>query len=694
MLPLPVPSAGLGGLPARALLVVALLAPPLAIPSAANAQSTPPKDRLTIADYFNWEDVANPSLSPDGRQILYTRTWIDQLNDRRESSVWIMNADGTKNRFLVKGSNAKWSPDGSRIAYVATGEPTGQQIWVRYMNAEGATTQITRLTESPGDVEWSPDGTTLAFGMLVRQNDEWRIPMPAAPKGAKWTEPPRVVTKVKYRADRQGFLENGLRQLFTVPADGGTPRQITTGDWAANGTTWMPDGKALLFTSLRTPDSEYAWRESEIYKVDVASGAIMQLTHRKGPDNNPVPSPDGKYIAYTGYDSTDATWKDAALYIMDANGGNVRVLTEKLDRSPSGLIWSPDGLGVYFNVESEGSRNLHHVSLKGDIRQITRGAQTLTVSDIGKSFLAVGVNSTALQPTDIVAFDVRTPTLRKLTDVNGDVLAGKKLATTEEVWYTSADGMRIQGWIVKPADFDASKKYPLMLEIHGGPHSMYNVAFNFARQDHAAHGYVLLYTNPRGSTGYGSAFGNAIKNAYPGKDYDDLMAGVDTVIGRGYIDTNRLYVFGCSGGGVLTSWIVGHTDRFSAASANCPVTNWVSFVGTTDGSNWYYNFAKYPWDDPSEHLRRSPLMYVGNVKTPTMLMTGVNDLRTPMGQTEEYYEALKVRKVPTAMVRFNNEWHGTSSTPSNFLRTQLYLRSWFEKYQQPPSATKVTQEER
>lgn len=694
MLPLPVSSAGFGGLPARALLVVALLAPPLAVPSVANAQSTPPKDRLTIADYFNWEDVANPSLSPDGKQILYTRTWIDQLNDRRESSVWIMNADGTKNRFLVKGSNAKWSPDGSRIAYVATGEPSGQQIWVRYMDAEGATTQITRLTESPGDVEWSPDGATLAFGMLVRQNDEWRIPMPAAPKGAKWTEPPRVVTKVKYRADRQGFLENGLRQLFTVPADGGTPRQITTGDWAANGTTWMPDGKALLFTSLRTPDSEYAWRESEIYKVDVASGVITQLTHRKGPDNNPVPSPDGKYIAYTGYDSTDATWKDAALYVMDANGGNVRVLTEKLDRSPAGLIWSPDGLGVYFNVENEGSRNLHHVSLKGDIRQVTRGAQTLTVSDIGKSFLAVGVNSTALQPTDIVAFDVRTPTPRKLTDVNADVLAGKKLATTEEVWYTSADGMRIQGWIVKPADFDASKKYPLMLEIHGGPHSMYNVAFNFARQDHAAHGYVLLYTNPRGSTGYGSAFGNAIKNAYPGKDYDDLMAGVDTVIGRGYIDTNRLYVFGCSGGGVLTSWIVGHTDRFSAASANCPVTNWVSFVGTTDGSNWYYNFAKYPWDDPSEHLRRSPLMYVGNVKTPTMLMTGVNDLRTPMGQTEEYYEALKVRKVPTAMVRFNNEWHGTSSTPSNFLRTQLYLRSWFEKYQQPPSATKVTQEER
>lgn len=675
-------------------LLVGTLAFPLAAP-ALTAQPAPAAaslaDRLTIADYFNWEDVANPALSPDGRQILYTRTWIDQLNDRRESSVWIMNADGTKNRFLVKGSNARWSPDGSRIAYIAPGEPGGAQIWVRYMDAEGATTQITRLTEAPSDLEWSPDGRTLAFGMLVRQHDEWRIAMPTPPRGAKWVEAPRVVTKVRYRADRQGFLENGARQLFTVPADGGTPRQITSGEWPANGNSWTPDGKALLFTSNRVADAEYTWRQSDIYRADVNTGAVTQLTRRNGPDNTPVPSPDGRYIAYTGYDSTDATWKDAALYVMEADGSNPRALTEKLDRTPSGMMWAPDGSGVYFNAENEGSRNLYFASLKGDVRQVTKGAQVLSVTDLGRSYLAVGTMSTSARPTDVVAFDVRTGTPKWLTDVNGDVLAGKKLATTEEVWYTSVDGFRIQGWIVKPADFDPAKKYPLMLEIHGGPHSMYNVGFSFARQDHAANGYVLLYTNPRGSTGYGSAFGNAIKNAYPGKDYDDLMAGVDTVINRGYIDTNRLYVFGCSGGGVLTSWIVGHTDRFAAASANCPVTNWLSFVGTTDGSSWYYNFAKYPWDDPSEHLKRSPLMYVGNVKTPTMLMTGVNDLRTPMAQTEEYYEALKVLKVPTAMVRFNNEWHGTSSTPSNFLRTQLYLRSWFERYKQPPTA-KVTQE--
>lgn len=209
---------------------------------------------------------------------------------------------------------------------------------------------------------------------------------------------------------------------------------------------------------------------------------------------------------------------------------------------------------------------------------------------------------------------------------------------------------------------------------------MYNVGFNFAWQYHAAQGYVVLYTNPRGSSGYGSAFGNAIKNAYPGQDFDDLMKGVDEVIAQGSIDENNLFVYGCSGGGVLTSWIVGHTNRFAAASANCPVTNWLSFVGTTDGATWYYNFEKLPWEDPSEHLRRSPLMYVGNVTTPTMLMTGVNDLRTPISQTEEFYQALKLRKVPTAMIRFNDEFHGTTSKPSNFARTQLYLHYWFSKH--------------
>ena len=668
------------------LVVIGLLAALHAAPRPLDAQGRPGTDRLTIADYMAWEDVSNPQLSPDGKQVLYTKGWIDQMNDRRKTALWIMDADGSRQRYLVEGSGAKWSPDGTRIVYVADGEPSGTQLFVRWMDAEGATSQITRAVESPSGVEWAPDGKSLSFQMRVPKPEPWPLEMPSAPRGAKWTEPPRVVQSVKYRADRQGFLPDGNTQLFVVSAEGGAPRQITSGDWDNAGGRWMPDGSALIFAANRIPDAAYAWRQSDIYRVQVATGTITRLTTRNGPDGNPVPSPDGKLIAYTGYDSTDATWQDAALYVMNADGSEPRALTASLDRSPSELMWDAQSKGIYFLAENAGSRHLYYAPRSGPHRQITQGAQVLQVTDMTAAGLFVGTRTTASTPANIVRFDATTPqTMTTLTRVNADLLTGKKLATTEEFWYTSVDGMRIQGWIVKPPDFDASKKYPMMLDIHGGPHSMYNVGFSFARQDHAANGYVTLYTNPRGSTGYGSAFGNAIKNAYPGKDYDDLMAGVDSVIGRGFVDTKRLYVFGCSGGGVLTSWIVGHTNRFAAASANCPVTNWLSFVGTTDGASWYQNFEKLPWEDPSEHLRRSPLMYVGNVRTPTMLMTGVNDLRTPMGQTEEYYEALKVLKVPTAMVRFNNEWHGTSSTPSNFLRTQAFLRSWFERYPAKPT---------
>lgn len=665
-------------------LALAIAFVPALLSAQQQRRQAPPADRLTIADYLSWEDVSNPQLSPDGRQIIYTRSWIDGVNDRRKSALWIMDADGSRQRFLVEGSGAVWSPDGTRIAYLADGEPSGSQIYVRWMDAEGATSQVTRLTDSPAGVQWSPDGQSLSFHALVPKREQWALDLPPAPRGARWTEPPRVVTSVQYRRDRQGFIPEGSTQLFVVSANGGAPRQVTSGDWNSSNGVWTPDGKGLLFSSNRIPDAEYSWRQSDIYRADVASGAITRLTTRNGPDGNPVPSPDGRYIAYTGYDSTDATWQDAALYVMNADGSGARVLTADLDRSPSELMWDPQSRGIYFLAEDRGARQLHYAPLTGPRRQLTQGAHMLGITDL-RGTVMVGTRTTSSEPNNIVKLDVRTPqTVTTLTQVNAQLLAGKKLATTEEIWYTSVDGFRIQGWIVKPPDFDPSKKYPLMLEIHGGPHSMYNVGFSFARQDHAAHGYVMLYTNPRGSTGYGSAFGNAIKNAYPGKDYDDLMAGVDSVIGRGYIDTNRLYVFGCSGGGVLTSWIVGHTNRFAAASANCPVTNWFSFVGTTDGASWYRNFEKFPWEDPSEHLRRSPIMYVGNVRTPTMLMTGVNDLRTPMGQTEEYYEALKVLRVPTAMIRFNNEWHGTSSTPSNFLRTQAYLRSWFERWPEPP----------
>jgi len=657
-----------------------LLAVLLAV-SVGLAQVEKDKSKLTLDLALEMEDVSSPQLSPDGGQIIYTRQWVDKVNDSRESSLWMMNADGAKNRFLIDGSALQWSPDASRIAFLAKGKPQGTQIFVRWMDAEGAVTQITRVEKTPANLRWSPDGKWLAFTMLVPQKDNWDIKLPPKPEGAKWIEAPKIIDRLDYRRDRQGFLEEGFNHVFIVPADGGTPRQLTTGDYNHNAPEWMPDGKEIVFSGLRVEEAEYQWRESEIYTVNIVSGAIAQLTKRKGPDSNPLPSPDGKFIAYVGHDFTDDTFYEQNLYFMNRDGSNAKELASNLDRTPERLFWAPDGKGIYFNASDRGARNLYFTALQEQASPLTKGNHLLTISDINRTGRAVGTLSTPQQPSDVVTFSLKTPTqISELTAVNDDVLHGIKLGDVEEIWYKSVDNFDIQGWIIKPPGFEASKKYPLILSIHGGPHAMFNVGFNFGWQYYAAKGYVVLYTNPRGSSGYGSAFGNAIKNSYPGKDYDDLMKGVDQVIGRGYIDEKNLFVYGGSGGGVLTAWIVGHTDRFAAASSNFPVINWLSFVGTTDGASWYRNFKKLPWEDPSEHLERSPLMYVGNVKTPTMLMTGINDLRTPISQTEEFYMALKMRKVPTVMLRFNDEWHGTSSKPSNALRSLLYMQSWFEKH--------------
>jgi dipeptidyl aminopeptidase/acylaminoacyl peptidase len=654
-----------------------------------------PANRVALEQYLDWEEVSNPQLSPDGTQILFSRRWVDKVNDKWESAIWLMNADGTHQRSLTQGSDVHWSPDGKRIAYVGKGEPSGQQVYVRWMDAEGASTQISHLSDSPST--WAPDGKSIAFMMNVPVRDNWHIAMPTPPKGAKWTEAPKVVTRLNYRSDRVGYTDDSYHHIFVIPADGGTARQITNGDWNNSAPSFSADSKWIAFSSLREPNAEDAFRKSQIYAANVGTGEIKQLTHRNGTNGSPTYSPDGKTIAFMSADSSDhSAWAESKLYFMNADGSNVHLVSGALDRPIAGLNWAPDASGLYFNVESEGSKNLYFAPMAGAYRPVTSGKEVLTVGSVGKTGVGVGIRSTPTKPNDVVTFTVpktgATSTMTQLTAVNDDVLQGKELAQTEEIWYTSKDGLKIQGWIVKPPDFDPSKKYPLILDIHGGPQAMYNVGFDFARQDHAAAGYVILYTNPRGSTGYGAKFTNEIKNAYPGKDFDDLMTGVDTVLGRGYVDPKNLFVYGCSGGGVLTSWIVGHTTRFAAAAALCPVIDWISFVGETDGASWYGNFEKPFWEDPSEYLRRSPIMYVGNIKTPTMLMTGVLDLRTPIPQIEEFYRALKIKGVPTVMIRMNNEYHGTSSTPSNFLRTQLYLRSWFDKYGTKGSNVTTTQQ--
>lgn len=643
---------------------------------------------LQTGMYLDWEDVASPTFSPDGRQIVYERRWVDKMKDRIDTSIWIMRSDGTRNRQLLRGSFPAWSPDGTRIAYIARDTAGRNQVFVRWMDDEGAVSQITRVSERPSGVQWSPDGNSLAFQMRVdaKPDPAWRIPMPQRPKGADWTADPRIEDRLVYKQDTVGWLPRSNQQLFVVTATGGTPRQLTEGDWDHREFQWTRDGQSLLFSALREADAEYRPGDRTIYRVSIADRQITALTDRPGLHMNPVPSPDGRLIAFLGFGPTDAPYHEEELYVMDADGGNIRQLAGELGRNIDNLRWASDGSGLYLSASILGAQNLWFAPLKGEAKAVTVGAHMLDVTDVGRNNIAVGTRSGPYEPRSLVTFHVRKPgAIKVLHETNTDLLTNVKLGEVEEFHYPSADGLPIHGWIVKPPGFDPAKKYPLILRIHGGPHRMYDSGFDFKNQDHAAQGYVVLYTNPRGSSGYGTNFGNRIMFAYPGPDYDDLMAGVDAVVSRGYIDERNLFVYGGSGGGVLTTWIVGQTDRFRAAVANAAIINFLSFCGIVDGQplRWCMGgkFENHFWDDPSGHLERSPIMYVGNVTTPTLLMTGEKDLRAPVSQAEEYYRALKIlNNAPTAMIQLADGWHSRDYPPTNFIRVQLYIRNWFERF--------------
>jgi dipeptidyl aminopeptidase/acylaminoacyl peptidase len=443
---------------------------------------------------------------------------------------------------------------------------------------------------------------------------------------------------------------------------------------------WSADGKSIYFSAIRKPDAEYLENDSEIYALNLATLDIKPLTDRKGPDARPFPSPDGKWIAYTGFDDTGLANNLSNLYFMESNGNGKKLLAGNLPESPSPVSWAADNSGVYFLMDENGESQLNFVTLGGALKKITSGVHYIQGLTLAKNGQAAAVISEFLRPGYLGTFNLAKPdAVKELVDLNSDVLGEIKLGPVEELRFKSPDGLDLQGWLIKPAEFDPAKKYPMLLWIHGGPWAMYNVAFNWEWQNFAANGYAVLYMNPRGSTGYGQDFVNGIQYSYPGKDYDDLMAGVDAALAKGFIDKENLFVCGGSGGGVLTAWIVGHTDRFRAAVSMRPVINWHSFVGTTDFHMWYRQFRKYPWEDPVEYALRSPLNYVANVKTPTMVMTGEADLRTPISQSEEFYRALKILKKDTVLVRMPEEFHGWRR-PSHRLLQQLYLQAWFEKY--------------
>jgi len=688
--------------PRIAALALAATASTSVVARQAAAQETPSDTLLTVGHFFDLEALGSPQISPDGSQIVYTRRWVNKVEDRYESTLWIMRADGTHNRMFSKGSDPEWSPDGTRIAYLDDGEPKGAQIYVRYAEGQEGATQLTHFTESPADIKWSPDGKSIGFTSFVAKPVTWAIDMPKAPDSAHWTKAPRIVESLHFKEDRRGFQETGSRHLFVVTVDGGPARQLTTGDWNVGarfdglsagtvGWDWTPDGKTIVVEGLNDPESDYRFQVANLYAIDVASGTTHALTTEPGYWRTPAISPDGRHVAYIGFPTTDQTYRTSNIYVMDIDGSHAHPLTDTFDRDAVSLHWAHDGTGVYFVAEDHGSNNIHFApAAGGPVRAVTTGPIVVSLGSISNTGVAAITRATAQRPPEVARLDLRvkSPEAVQLTHVNEAALSRIHLGALEEINYTSSGGARIQGWVIKPPGFDPSKKYPLIMEIHGGPHAAYNVAFSYQLQNFAANNFVVLYVNPRGSTGYGTDFGAAISKKYPSVDYDDLMAGVDTVIGRGYVDSKHMFVGGCSGGGVLSSWIIGHTTRFAAAAVRCPVIDWISMAGETDIPLFTFGWFDKPfWEDPQAWLKESPLMYVKNVTTPTLIMTGELDRRTPMPQSEEYFVALKMRHVPTTLLRFDSEYHGTGGQkPTNFIRTQLYMMSWYKRYS-APSAT-------
>ncbi|QDU86602.1 Prolyl tripeptidyl peptidase precursor [Planctomycetes bacterium Pla163] len=651
---------------------------------------------LELMDVFDLEYADDPRIAPDGEHVVYVRTFFDVMKDRRRGNLWIVGTDGSGHRPLTSGTayngSPRWSPSGDRLVYLSS-EEGSVQLWCRWMDT-GETASLTRLTSSPGRLSWSPDGRWIAFLMGVPAESESFASMPAKPKGAEWAEPARVIDTVDYRSDGSGFVEPEHTQLFVVPAEGGTPRQLTHGAFDVNGTpSWTPDGASILVSSYRGDEPEYATNQSDLYEVIVATGEMKRLTDAPGPESSPVVSPDGRWIAFTGFEDRLLGYQQNELFVADRDG-TVR-FRHSFDRSIDSIEWSPDGAHVLYTFDDFGVTKLARTKV------VIGGApigQDVLIEDLGGTSLgrpypsgsytqardgSIAVNRTSpARPADVFVRRADGE-LVQVTQLNEDLLGNRDLGAVEEIRFESShDGLELQGWIVTPPDFDPEQQYPLILEIHGGPFLNYGPRFTAECQLFAAAGYVVLYMNPRGSTSYGADFGNEIHHAYPGHDYDDLMDGVDAVIERGYVDPERLFVTGGSGGGVLTAWIVGTTDRFAAAVVAKPVINWYSFVLTADA---YLYFAKYwfgamPWEAPGTYLARSPISRVGNVTTPTMLLTGEDDLRTPISETEQFYQALKLRKIDTAMVRIPGASHGITARPSNLIAKVVHILEWFERH--------------
>jgi dipeptidyl aminopeptidase/acylaminoacyl peptidase len=674
---------------------------------------------ITIEDLYKIKFLSKPRISPDGQHVAFVVTTIDEHKHEYRSSIWVApTAGGEARRFTGGTANAYspcWSPDGRWLAFVSDREGEGEpaeedtqeqkkqgkdkpQIWL-IPGDGGEAHQLTFMPHGASNPVWSPVSQRLVFSAAVGPLDEETEDGKPLPRV-------RVIDRLLYRLEGTGFIYDKRQHLFLVDVAGGEPVQLTDGDWDDKDPAWSPDGTRIAFASSRGEDR---WRLPcpDIYTLSINNGQAGELRCLTGGTHScysPSWSPDGKSVAFLAKPRL-RSGNHSELFIIAAGvqSASPRCLTSEFEGSCSDWtnsdmtneqlmpapVWSPDGKTLYILAAQRGSTRVYAIASEGAGKQpptLTPGNTHVRDFSIdqSRSTMAALIEDPTHVAEIFVCSTASPAELRQLTGFNDALFDELALATPEYMPYTGVDGWPMDGWILKPRDFDAGRKYPLIVEIHGGPNTQYGYGFMHEMQMLVAAGYVVLYTNPRGSIGYGRDFALAVRGAWAEKDSLDIMAGVDALLQKGYIDEQRMGVIGGSYGGFMTSWLIGHTDSFKAAVADRGVINRFSFFGSSD-IGWDFtddDMEVPPWDDPERYMRASPITYVKHIHTPVLIIHSESDLRCSIEQSEQLFAALKYLGREVLFVRFEGQNHGLSRNGHPRLRLERlrHIKAWFEKY--------------